>query len=138
MIAPAPGGQRRAAAATLFLLLPAVLLLAGAFLVPLVRLIGLSLSAPAGRLAPYAELIGNDVYRKVFVNTFSFAVVVTAVALVLAFPLALALRPASRQAGTPDAVTLLALQQAHIDLHSGIILHHVRPPRRAREPREGS
>src|SRR5258708_12088101 len=52
MIAPAPGGQRRAAAATLFLLLPAVLLLAGAFLVPLVQLIGLSLSPPAGPPPP--------------------------------------------------------------------------------------
>jgi len=89
-MAPAPGRRRIAAAATL-LLLPAVLLLAGSFLVPLVRLIGLSLSSPAGRLAPYAELIGNDVYRKVFFNTFAFALVVTSLALVLAFPLALAL-----------------------------------------------
>jgi ABC-type spermidine/putrescine transport system permease subunit I len=98
MITAAQGGGRRAASATLFLLLPAVLLLAGAFLVPLVRLIGLSLSAPAGRLAPYAELIGNDVYRKVFVNTFSFAVMVTAVALILAFPLAFALTKLGRRA----------------------------------------
>jgi ABC-type spermidine/putrescine transport system permease subunit I len=98
MIAAAPAGNRRAAAATLFLLLPAILLLAGSFLVPLLRLIGLSLSAPAGRLAPYAELIGNEVYRKVFVNTFSFAVVVTVLALLLAFPLALALTRLGRRA----------------------------------------
>jgi ABC-type spermidine/putrescine transport system permease subunit I len=98
MIAAAPGSNRRAAAATLFLLLPAMLLLAGSFLVPLLRLIGLSLSAPAGRLAPYAELVGNEVYRKVFVNTFSFATAVTAVALLLAFPLALALTRHGRRA----------------------------------------
>src|SRR5260221_5754737 len=94
----APGGKRIAASATLLLLLPAMLLLAGSFLVPLVRLIALSLSAPRGRLAPYSELIGNDVYRKVFFSTFSFAAVVTAVALVLAFPLALALTRLGRRA----------------------------------------
>ena len=98
MTLSAPDGRRSAAVATLFLLLPAALLLASAFLVPLVRLIGLSLSSPSGRLAPYVELIGNDVYRKVFVNTFSFAVVVTVVALVLAFPLALALTRLSGRA----------------------------------------
>jgi ABC-type spermidine/putrescine transport system permease subunit I len=106
MIAAAPGGGRRAASATLFLLLPAMLLLAGSFLVPLVHLVALSLSAPAGRLAPYAELVGNAVYRKVFFNTFSFAVVVTAVALVLAFPLALAL---TRLGGRAKALLFAAV-----------------------------
>ena len=80
-----------AAAATWLLLLPALALLAGCFLLPLAELIGLSFSSPAGRLAPYAELLGSEVYRKVFLNTFGFAVVVTAVVLALAFPLALAL-----------------------------------------------
>jgi ABC-type spermidine/putrescine transport system permease subunit I len=102
----ARGRRGIAAAATLFLLLPAVLLLAASFLVPLARLIELSLSAPSGRLAPYAELIGSDVYRKVFFNTFSFAVVVTAVALVLAFPLALAL---ARLGGRAKALLFAAV-----------------------------
>jgi hypothetical protein len=62
--ASALGGKQNAATATLFLRLPAMLLLAGSFLLPLIRLIGLSLSSPAGRLAPYVELIGNDVYRR--------------------------------------------------------------------------
>ncbi len=89
----------RAWAATWLLLLPALLLLAGCFALPLVRLAGLSLSSPAGPFAPYAELLGSEVYRKVFANTFVFAAIVTAVTLALAFPLALALtrlRPAAR------------------------------------------
>lgn len=89
----------RAAAATWLLLLPALLLLAGCFLLPLARLVGLSLSSPEGAFAPYAVLLGSEVYRKVFVNTFSFAAIVTAVTLLLAFPLALALtrlRPGAR------------------------------------------
>jgi ABC-type spermidine/putrescine transport system permease subunit I len=106
MTTAARGGRGIAASATLLLLLPAVLLLAANFLVPLVRLIALSLSAPAGRLAPYAQLLGSDVYRKVFFNTFSFAVVVTAVALVLAFPLALAL---TRLGGRAKALLFAAV-----------------------------
>jgi hypothetical protein len=46
-------------------ILPAALLLAIAFLVPLVRLISLSLGAPSGRLAPYAELIGVETHPTV-------------------------------------------------------------------------
>jgi ABC-type spermidine/putrescine transport system permease subunit I len=88
----------RATAATWLLLLPALLLLAGCFLLPLVHLVGLSLSSPAGRFAPYADLLGSEVYRKVFFNTFGFAVVVTVVTLVLAFPLALALARLGRGA----------------------------------------
>jgi ABC-type spermidine/putrescine transport system permease subunit I len=104
--ASALGGKRNAATATLFLLLPAMLLLAGSFLLPLIRLIGLSLSSPAGRLAPYVELLGNDVYRKVFFNTFAFALMVTLVALVLAFPLALAL---TRLGGRAKALLFAAV-----------------------------
>ncbi|BBK44720.1 ABC transporter permease [Allostella vacuolata] len=88
---PASGTPAAAAFATLFLLLPAGLVLGAAFLLPLARLFGLSGSMPAGVLAPYLELLGDDVYRKVFFNTVFFAIVVTAVTLVLGYPLALAL-----------------------------------------------
>ena len=50
-----------------------------AFLVPLARLVGLSFSAPAGPFVAYAQLLGDDVYARVFANTFVIAVVVTVV-----------------------------------------------------------
>jgi ABC-type spermidine/putrescine transport system permease subunit I len=81
----------RATAATWLLLAPSLLLLAGCFLLPLAHLGALSLSSPEGPFATYAALLGGEVYRKVFLNTFGFAVVVTSVTLALAFPLALAL-----------------------------------------------
>jgi ABC-type spermidine/putrescine transport system permease subunit I len=62
-----------------------------AFLVPLARLIGLSFSAPGGPFVAYAQILGDDVYGRVFFNTFVIAVVVTVVALVIAFPVAFAL-----------------------------------------------
>jgi len=77
--------------ATLLLLAPALLVLGISFLLPLARLIGMSLSSPAGALAPYLELLGDDVYRKVFWNTSLFAVVVTAVTLAIGWPTAFAL-----------------------------------------------
>ena len=41
-----------------------------AFLVPLARLVGLSFSAPAGPFVAYAHLLGDDIYARVFANTF--------------------------------------------------------------------
>jgi ABC-type spermidine/putrescine transport system permease subunit I len=78
------------------LLAPAVLIALSAFLVPLARLVGLSFSAKAGPFVAYAQLLGDDVYARVFANTFVIAVVVTAVALVIAFPIAFALTRLSR------------------------------------------
>ena len=73
------------------LLAPAVLIALFAFLVPLARLVGLSFSAKAGPFVAYAQLLGDDVYARVFANTFVIAVIVTVVALVIAFPIAFAL-----------------------------------------------
>jgi len=73
------------------LLAPAMLIALFAFLVPLARLVGLSFSAKAGPFVAYAQLLGDDVYARVFANTFVIAVVVTVVALVIAFPIAFAL-----------------------------------------------
>ena len=83
-----PVAYRLGAAA---LLAPGVLIAVFAFLVPLARLIGLSFSAPSGPFVAYAHILGDDVYRHVFVNTFVIAAVVTVVALVIAFPVAFAL-----------------------------------------------
>ena len=78
------------------LLAPAVLIAAFAFVVPLARLVGLSFSAKAGPLVAYAHLLGDDVYARVFANTFVIAVAVTFVALAVAFPIAFALTRLSR------------------------------------------
>lgn len=77
--------------ATALLLAPALVVLGISFLLPLGRLLVLSLSSPAGALAPYAALLGDDIYRKVFWNTSLLAVVVTAMTLVIGWPTAFAL-----------------------------------------------
>ena len=78
------------------LLAPGVLIVVLAFLVPLARLVGLSFSSPAGPFAAYAHLFGDDIYARVFANTFFIAIVVTLVALVIAFPVAFALTRLAR------------------------------------------
>ena len=88
-----PTAHRIGAAA---LLVPGLLIAVLAFLVPLVRLIGLSFSSPSGPFAAYAQLLGDDIYARVFANTFVIAVIVTAVALIIAFPVAFALTRLSR------------------------------------------
>lgn len=81
---------------TFALLLPALAIVALAFLVPLARLVQLSFSAKAGAFAAYAQILGDDVYGKVFVNTFVIALVVTLAALLIAFPVAFALTRLAR------------------------------------------
>lgn len=76
---------------TVALLLPAALVGLLAFIVPLVRLVGLSFSAPAGPLDAYAHVLGDDIYRQVFANTLLIAFTVTLIALLIAFPIAFAL-----------------------------------------------
>lgn len=76
---------------TVALLLPAALVGLLAFIVPLVRLVGLSFSAPAGPLDAYAHVLGDDIYRQVFANTLVIAFTVTLIALLIAFPIAFAL-----------------------------------------------
>jgi len=88
-----PAAYRLGAAA---LLAPAVMIAVFAFLVPLARLVGLSFSAPAGPLAAYAQILGDDIYARVFGNTFVIAIAVTVAALVIAFPVAFALTRLSR------------------------------------------
>lgn len=64
---------------------PAVLLLLGAYLYPLVKLLVLSLGAPPG-LATYRSLAGNDLFLAVLVRTFRISLVVTLVCLAAAYP----------------------------------------------------
>ncbi|MGE0717026.1 MAG: ABC transporter permease, partial [Alphaproteobacteria bacterium] len=72
------------------LLLPAVVLLAVVFVLPLLRLAGLSISDPAGAMAPYVELLHDQIYHKVFRATALVAVAVTVIAVALAYPFAMA------------------------------------------------
>jgi ABC-type spermidine/putrescine transport system permease subunit I len=77
--------------ATALLLAPALVVLGVSFLLPLGRLLALSLSSPAGALAPYATLLGDEIYRKVFWNTSLFAIVVTCITILVGWPTAFAL-----------------------------------------------
>ena len=76
---------------TIALLLPAAMLLLVIFVTPLLRLFVLSLSAEAGPLSAYAQLLGDEVYRRVFYNTVVIAVAATAISVVVSYPLAMAL-----------------------------------------------
>lgn len=86
-----PGRASLSRFGPLLLVLPAAIVLALVFLWPLGRLLGLSFSARAGAFAPYLALLTDSVYGRVFANTFTFAAVVTVVALAIGYPLAFAL-----------------------------------------------
>jgi ABC-type sugar transport system permease subunit len=58
------------------LLAPALLIIAAGFAAPLIRLAILSVSATAGPLAAYRELVTVDVYRIILRNTVVLALVV--------------------------------------------------------------
>lgn len=81
----------RAGSGAALLLLPALAILAATFVLPLLKLVSLSVSVPAGPLAAYHEILGDDIYRRVFFNTFNFALLVTVIALLISYPVALAL-----------------------------------------------
>jgi len=68
--------------------LPAFLLLACFFVVPVVMLLLRSVTEPSFGLHNYAELLGGATYLKVFVNTFVVATIVTLASLLLGYPLA--------------------------------------------------
>lgn len=82
------------------LLTPGLLWLLGLYVLPLLGLVPLSLSEPlsrfgldtafTGRVANYTEVL--QAYGPLLVRSFSFAAIATAVGLVLAYPLAFAIR----------------------------------------------
>jgi putative spermidine/putrescine transport system permease protein len=69
-------------------LLPALVLITLFFLVPVVGLLLRSVTEPQPGLQNYAALFGDGTYARVFFNTFLVASVVTAVTVVVAFPVA--------------------------------------------------
>jgi putative spermidine/putrescine transport system permease protein len=71
---------------TACLLGPALIVLGALFVVPLLRLFSLAFTDPAGPFATFATLGESDVYRRVALNTFVVAIMVTAICAVLAWP----------------------------------------------------
>jgi putative spermidine/putrescine transport system permease protein len=69
-------------------LLPALVLIILFFLVPVVALLLRSVTEPEPGFQNYAALFGDGTYARVFFNTFLVASVVTAVTVVVAFPVA--------------------------------------------------
>jgi len=78
----------RRSAATVLLLLPVLIFLAGWFIAPLIQLFLLSLDAKGGRLAAYEELLHSEVFVAVFINTLRLALTVTLISVLLAYPTA--------------------------------------------------
>jgi len=70
------------------LAMPACLFLFVIFVVPLGALFLRSLTDPAPGFGNYVKLLGDDTYRRVLTNTFTVAGVVTAVTLLLGYPVA--------------------------------------------------
>lgn len=68
--------------------LPAVILVGLFFIVPVVALLLRSVTDPEPGLQNYATLFGSGTHVRVFLNTFLVASVVTAVTVVVAFPVA--------------------------------------------------
>jgi ABC-type spermidine/putrescine transport system permease subunit I len=96
----------KARLATVFLLLPAVLLLGCAFLLPLLRLAGMSVASPGGPFAAYAALLGEPVYRRVFSNTMVYALLVTVIGVAAGYLIAFAL---TRLSPLPRAILFFAV-----------------------------
>ncbi|MDX3929984.1 MAG: ABC transporter permease [Shinella sp.] len=69
-------------------LLPALLLIAFFFIVPVLMLLMRSVLEPESGLQNYAALLGSTTYLRVFLNTFLVAGVVTVVSIVIGYPVA--------------------------------------------------
>ncbi|WP_287252097.1 ABC transporter permease [Mesorhizobium sp.] len=68
--------------------MPALVLIILFFVVPVVALLLRSVTEPVSGLQNYAILFGDGTYARVFFNTFLVATVVTAVTVIVAFPVA--------------------------------------------------
>ena len=101
---------RRLTGAPFALVLPALLLLALVFALPVLVLLMRSVTEPEPGLGNYAALLGSGVYLKIFLNTFLVGGVVTAVSLLIGFPVAwtLAILP-PRWAAAVFAVLILSM-----------------------------
>ncbi len=83
--------ETRARARGYLLIAPAALFLALCFIIPILNVLTLSFTEPSVSFANYTRLFTVPVYLRVLLTTFSNAALVTAVCLVLAYPLAYSL-----------------------------------------------
>ncbi|MGN8024178.1 ABC transporter permease [Phyllobacterium sp. 22229] len=67
---------------------PALLLIAFFFIVPVIMLLMRSVLEPTPGLQNYRELLGSTTYLRVFLNTFTVAGLVTIVSVLIGFPIA--------------------------------------------------
>ncbi|MBN3790537.1 ABC transporter permease [Burkholderia sp. Ac-20353] len=94
---PAKTPRRRPDWRNIRLLIPAMLLLAIFFLLPVLSLLLRSVLEPAPGLQNYVQLLGSTTYLRVFGNTFLVATVVTVVTVAIGFPTAWLLAIAPRK-----------------------------------------
>ena len=91
---PADRARRRAASGAIALSVPAMLLLLALFAAPLVRL--LALSVAGGSLVAYERALTNELYLRVFFETFKIAAIVTLLTLALGYPVAYVMATSGR------------------------------------------
>jgi putative spermidine/putrescine transport system permease protein len=84
----ATGAAKTKREGTLGYLLPALLLIALFFIVPVLMLLMRSVLEPEVGLQNYEALLGSTTYLRVFLNTFLVAGVVTLVSIVIGYPVA--------------------------------------------------
>ncbi|MBR9764314.1 MAG: ABC transporter permease [Rhodobacteraceae bacterium] len=80
------------------LLAPLTIYLALFFLVPLVEVAIMSVTEPRPGLANYEKVLTGSLYRKVFLNTFGTALLVTLCCLLVGYPLAYLMSTVSKRA----------------------------------------
>ncbi len=102
MTATAAPGERvaRRRHAAFFWAVPALVLILLFFVTPVLGLLLRSVTEPTLGLQNYAELIGTGTYARIFANTFLVAGVVTALSVVIGYPVAWALAVLPRQWGS--------------------------------------
>lgn len=90
--------------------LPALVLVLVFFVLPVLALLSRSITEPVFGLQNYIDLLGSSTYLKIFFNTFFVSALVTAISLIIGFPVAwaLAIMP-QRQANIVFAIILLSM-----------------------------
>ncbi|WP_035715763.1 ABC transporter permease [Bradyrhizobium genomosp. I (2014)] len=73
---------------SVLLLLPLAAFLLMVFVVPLAMLLKLSFGGAGGPFSAYSEIASSEVYRKVFLNTFTLAITVASCTVLLSYPTA--------------------------------------------------
>ncbi len=93
--------------ASLVLILPVMLLLAVFFVLPLTGLLDQSFRSPDLGIANYVRALGSDLYMKILLRTVWLSVIVTALTLVLGYPVALTMSRVSGRMQLAIAVCVL-------------------------------